>query len=180
MPLRLTRRNFALVAAGGLSSMVAGWASCSRTDRPSGAPFSEQEQRLLLALTARLCGGEGLGLTSPGLAKAYAGAVALIEQLLIGSDPYVPELLEQVRSALTFVEYAPTVLGSWSRFSTLAAEEQSQVLEGWMRSPRTLPRDVFIAFKSFCTLAFYEQPEVCDRIGYRSLPTLLAPGAVQP
>jgi hypothetical protein len=180
MLLSLTRRNFALLAAGGLLSTVAGWTACSRTHRSAGAVFSGDEQRLLLTLTARLCGGEGLGLAPERLARAHAGAVMWIDRALAGSQPYVPELVDQVRSALSFVEYAPTLLGSWSRFSTLDAEAQRAVLEDWMRSPRSLPRDVFVAFKGFCTLAFYEQPEICEQIGYGSLPAALAPALARP
>ncbi len=178
MLLGLTRRNFALLSSAGLLATVSGWVACSRSQPSGGAVFDADQRQLLLLLTARLCGGEQLGLGPAQLTKAHAGSVELIERILVGTDPYVPQLAQQVRDALTFVEYAPAMLGSWSRFSALDAEGQSSVLQAWMRSSHALSRDVFMAFKGFCTLAFYEQPEVRERIGER--PALTGQAARQP
>jgi hypothetical protein len=178
MWLSLTRRKFALLSGAGLLTALAGWGACSRSKPDDGAVFDADQRQLLLLLTARLCGGEQLGLGALQLAKAHAGSVELIERVLEGTEPYVPQLAQQVRDALTFVEYAPTMLGSWSRFSALHAEAQDSVLEDWMRSSRALCRDVFTAFKGFCTLAFYEQAEVRERIGER--PSLIGQAAHQP
>jgi hypothetical protein len=174
----LTRRKFALLSGAGLLTALAAWGACSRSKPSGGAVFDADQRQLLLLLTARLCGGEQLGLGAAQLAKAHAGSVELIERILEGTEPYAPQLGQQVRDALTFVEYAPTMLGSWSRFSALDARGQSRVLEDWMGSPQALCRDVFMAFKGFCTLAFYEQPEVRERIGER--PNLTAQGARSP
>jgi len=178
MLLGLTRRNFALLSGAGLAATLGGWVACSRSKPSGGAVFDPDQRQLLLMLTARLCGGEQLGLGAAQLAKAHAGSVTLIERILEGTNPYVPQLVQQVREALTFVEYGPAMLGSWSRFSALDARGQSSVLEDWMGSSNTLCRDVFMAFKAFCTLAFYEQPEVRERIGER--PALGGQAARQP
>jgi len=178
MWLGLTRRNFALLSGAGLVTALAGWGACSRSRPASGAVFDTDQRQLLLMLTMRLCGGEQLGLGATELAKAHAGSVELIERILEGTDPYVPQLAQQVRDALTFAEYAPTMLGSWARFSALDAAGQNSVLEDWMRSSHALCRDVFMAFKGFCTLAFYEQSQVRERIGER--PSLTGQAARQP
>src|SRR5688572_12779369 len=129
MLLGLTRRNFALLSAAGLATTLGGWVAFSRSKPSGGAVFDAEQRQLLLMLTARLCGGEELGLGATQLAKAHAGSVTLIARILEGTDPYVPQLAQQVREALTFVEYAPAMLGSWSRFSALDAQGQSSVLE---------------------------------------------------
>jgi hypothetical protein len=171
----ITRRNFALLAAAGLTVTVGGWAVAGRRPRVAGSLLDEDERALLFVLTARLCAGAELGLSSEQLTRVRHGAVALVERILRGSELYVPEFVNQVRSALTFVEYAPAMLGKWSRFSTLEAELQHEVLRQWMSSDNALARDVFMAFKGLCTMAFYEQPLVCERLGYDLLPQPAAP-----
>jgi len=160
----LVRRHFLKLSAGGLAAAVA---ALSVAIPGSASELDDDDCALLRTLTTRLCGGSALGLAPGELARAEQAAVAGIAEFLGESARYVPGLVGDVRLALTFVEHAPLLSRSRSRFSFLSSADQDHVLAGFMHSDVSLQRDVFVALKSLTTLFFYEQPSVYRRIGYQ-------------
>lgn len=86
-------------------------------------------------------------------------------------DSFLADEPEQTQDDLTLaldlVEFGPVLFDlRTATFSHLSAEEQQAHWEGWGASDSLTRRKVFVAFRKFVMLVFYDDPAIWPRIGY--------------
>lgn len=152
-----------LLAAGGL-----GLALQPTRLREPGRPLRVLDPKsysILAAIADRIAPANG----------PFPSATALevpekIDDLLAGADPAT---VSEVKQVLRLMENGVTGLvfgGRPKTFTALDAEEQDQVLKGWMTSRLAFRRMAYKAVQGLCAAAYYASPEIYPLVGYPGPP----------
>ena len=158
-----TRRGFLRVAGGSaafasLANLRALPAAASGT---GGRFFAPAEREVLTQVVERM-----VETGEPAAPAVRAtGAIDAIDALCLSLDPDATAPLPPL---LRLVEWSPLVFdGRFSRFTTLADDEQDRALTGWMRSRFAWRRMAFLALRNLALLGYWSQDATWPLIGYR-------------
>lgn len=121
-----------------------------------------RRRRRTLAAVARVLVPAG------GSVPQGADDLGLVEALYTEVDGYPRRALRRTRLLLFATEYLPLASGRMRRFSRLAPEEQTAVLERNGRHRRSPLRRLIVSYlKQLVYSNYISQPAIEDTVGYR-------------
>lgn len=160
----LTRREFIIVAALGVTGLVAGNIlpfSRKRYPEPHAdlSLFSAKEFAVLTAIVARFIPTvDDVGITPEDIALK-------IDKLIAGANR---EIKTKFKQMLTLVEHGTFVFGfNFSRFTSLTENAQEDYLRSWAYSSITFRRSIFQAFKKITLNTFFTDERSWQLINYK-------------